>query len=140
MLYLFEFLQDHKTIVTTVSVISLIFFAASLILLPVIISRLPDDYFVSETRLKIGEKASTSVVERLFIILKNILGGVLILAGIVMIVLPGQGLLTILIGFSLTNFPGKYKFERWLISKPSIFRTLNWIRHKAGRNSLQLPT
>lgn len=140
MLYIFEFLQDHQTIVTTVSVISLIFFVASLIVLPIIISRLPDNYFLKDNRLRAEEKTPQSLVERLLIILKNLLGGVLILAGIAMLVLPGQGLLTILIGFSLTNFPGKYYLERWLISRPSIFKTLNWIRHKTGKNSLQLPS
>src|SRR5688572_19372307 len=38
---------------------------------------------------------------------KNLLGVVLIVLGIIMLVLPGQGLLTILIGLMLLSAPGK---------------------------------
>lgn len=140
MTYLLDFLQDHKTIVTTVSIISFVFFAASIIVLPIIITQLPANYFLNEKRLTAGEKAKPSATETLLAGFKNIIGTLLILAGIAMLILPGQGLLTILIGFSLTNFPGKYTLERKLIARPSIFKTLNWIRHKAGRKSLRRPS
>ena len=57
----------------------------------------------------------------------------------VMLVVPGQGLLTILIGVMLTDFPGKYALERRLISQPSIFNAINWIRDKAGKEPLKRP-
>ena len=137
---LLSFLQDHQTIVTTVSTISAVFFVTSLIALPIIISRLPDNYFLGEHRLSTENRPPLSIIERVILIVKNILGIILVLIGVVMLVLPGQGLLTILIGFSLSNFPGKYKLERSIIRRPTIFNTLNWIRHKAGKNKLQLPT
>jgi hypothetical protein len=72
-------------------------------------------------------------------ILKNIVGWAFILAGIAMLVLPGQGILTILIGVSLANFPGKYALERRLVRKPAVARTLNRIREKAGKPRLEIP-
>ena len=36
----------------------------------------------------------------------------LILGGILMLVLPGQGLFTIIIGLMLSNYPGKYSIEK----------------------------
>ena len=47
------------------------------------------------------------VLRPLLLIAKNLLGFVLIVAGIAMLVLPGQGLLTIVVGVVLMNFPGR---------------------------------
>ena len=75
----------------------------------------------------------------LYLIAKNILGFVLIIAGIAMLVLPGQGLLTIVVGVVLMNFPGKFRLERWLAMRAPIWRSLNWLRRKARRPELQRP-
>jgi hypothetical protein len=45
-------------------------------------------------------------------------------------VLPGQGLLTIVVGLLLIDFPGKYSLERRLAGQSHVFRMLNWIRRK----------
>ena len=64
---------------------------------------------------------------------KIILGVCLLVFGILMLVLPGQGLITILIGLSLLPFPGKQKMEKNLLSRQSVRSTLNWIRIKAKK-------
>jgi hypothetical protein len=79
------------------------------------------------------------VIRFLILIIKNIFGMVLLLAGISMLVLPGQGILTIMMGLVLLNFPGKRRFERWLIRKQSILRALNWLRRRAGHAPLLEP-
>jgi hypothetical protein len=56
-----------------------------------------------------------------------------------MLVLPGQGLLTILMGLALTNFPGKYTLERRLVRLPSVAGGLNRIRALAGKPELEIP-
>jgi len=71
---------------------------------------------------------------------KNVLGGVFILVGIVLLALPGQGLLTILVGVMLLNFPGKFAFERWLVTRRPILRSVNWLRRRARRAPLTLDT
>ena len=71
-----------------------------------------------------------------WLVAKNIAGLIFILAGMAMLVLPGQGLISILLGLSLTNFPGKYRLERFLISRPAILRSVNWIRRKADKDPL----
>ena len=138
--YLLDLIQEHRTIASTVSVVSLAFFVGSLVFLPILVSRLPENYFTNEERLSGASRKPLTPVDSLLIALKNSIGIVLILAGIAMLVLPGQGLLTILAGFSLTNFPGKYTLERKIISNPAVFKSLNWIRHKAGKTSLQFPS
>jgi hypothetical protein len=57
-----------------------------------------------------------------------------------MFVLPGQGILTMLIGISLTDFPGKFHVERWFIEKPAVFKALNWIRRRAKKPPLVNPS
>ena len=71
-------------------------------------------------------------------IAKNALGVLLILAGIAMLVLPGQGVLSILIGVMLLDIPGKYRFERWLVMRPPVWRAIAWLREKARRDALIL--
>jgi hypothetical protein len=66
-------------------------------------------------------------------IAKIILGIGLLVCGILMLVLPGQGLITILIGLSLLPFPGKDKMEQRILSRHSVRSTLNWIRIKAKK-------
>lgn len=65
--------------------------------------------------------------------LKIFVGVVLLLCGIAMLVLPGQGLLTILIGLSLIPFPGKKKIEQNILARKSVRFSLNWIRTKAKK-------
>jgi hypothetical protein len=59
------------------------------------------------------------------------LGAILVAAGLAMLMLPGQGILTILIGLGVMNFPGKYRLERWIISRPTVLKAVNWIRSKS---------
>ena len=59
--------------------------------------------------------------------------------GLAMLVLPGQGIWSILIGLSLINFPGKYQVERALVSRPTVHRSLNWVRRRAGCPHLRVP-
>ncbi len=66
-------------------------------------------------------------------IAKIILGSSLLVCGILMLVLPGQGLITILIALSLLPFPGKGKMEQRILSRDSVRSTLNWIRVKAKK-------
>jgi hypothetical protein len=70
------------------------------------------------------------------LIAKNLAGVTLLAAGLVMLLTPGQGLLTIVVGITLINFPGKMRFERWLATRPPVWRSINWLRERAGRDDL----
>jgi hypothetical protein len=73
-------------------------------------------------------------------VLRNLLGGALVVAGIAMLVLPGQGILTILIGLLLMDFPGKRRGEIYLLRKRTVARAVNWIRSRAKQPPLELPS
>ena len=55
-----------------------------------------------------------------------------------MLVLPGQGILTILVGFTLLDFPGKFRLQRWIVTRRGVLESINWVRKKAGREPLAL--
>jgi hypothetical protein len=115
---------------------SLVIFLATLFTLPAIIVRIRPDYFAHEKRPPSRWVNCSAPVRAVILAAKNTLGIVLIVAGLVMLGLPGQGLLTMLVGFLLIDFPGKYRVERWLVSRSSVSRPINWLRRRAGREPL----
>jgi hypothetical protein len=52
--------------------------------------------------------------------------------------MPGQGILTIIIGIILSDFPYKYKIERWIINHPKILKYINKIRVKAKQHPIEI--
>jgi len=121
------------------ALVSLATFLLSLILIPWIVTRLPADYFVDEKRHISKTRKLHPVLYYSIRILKNIFGGFLIIAGVLMLVLPGQGILTILVGVGVADFPRKFRLLRKLAQQASVFRTMNWIRHKAKVAPLRHP-
>lgn len=133
-----DWVQDNEALTWGLLVFSVLSFLATLIIVPIIVVRLPDDYFHHHRRHPMPLGKTGTLLHTPLLVVKNILGVVFVLLGILMLVLPGQGLLTLFIGLVLLDFPGKYKLERWLVSQPAIFRSLNWIRNKAGKKNLDV--
>jgi hypothetical protein len=71
------------------------------------------------------------------VLLKNLLGVALVLAGVAMLVLPGQGVLTILLGLMFMNFPGKRRLEQRIVQQPTVFQAMNWMRARAHQPPLE---
>lgn len=124
---------DWMYLLASVSVIS---FIGSLILIPWLIIRLPEKYFIGSERRLSKTKDQHPLVYLFAKIAKNITGIFLLILGILMLVLPGQGILTIFIGISLMDFPGKYALERFFLSRPTVTKSINWIRRKAKKPPL----
>ncbi len=104
----------------------------ALIATPWVVTRLPADYFDHQKREAWHRKGGEPPAALLLGLLKNIVGALLLALGVVMLVTPGQGLLTILVGLLLMNFPGKYRLERWLVQRPGVLKSLNWLRKRRG--------
>ena len=131
-----EFVSNYKTYILWLATISLFVFIFSLVSIKWLVALIPTDYFVKKNISK--SKKSYSLLWLMSIIVKNIIGYTLILGGILMLVLPGQGLFTILMGLILSNYPGKYTIEKRIISIPSILKTINWIRKKSNKPRLKI--
>ncbi len=127
--------QDALLAVTLVSVAM---FFGTILLIPVIIIRLPVDYFLHDEE-RVWMAGCHPVLRYAGLAVKNTIGLVFLLAGIAMLVLPGQGLLTMVIGVSLLDFPGKRAIEHRLLTKPMVFQALNAIRRKFGKTPFSPP-
>ena len=96
------------------------------------IKKIPYDYFLNDKRGIPDYKNKNPVFWIITLALKNIIGYCLIMGGILMLVLPGQGLLTILVGLMLSDYPGKFKLEKRIIKTNLILKTINWYRNKSN--------
>ena len=134
-----EWVRAHDTVLWWLVISSVITFVGTLILVPILIVRIPDDYFLAKRRRVIHWRRLHPVPGIALLVMKNVCGIVFIVAGIAMLILPGQGFLTILIGVMLVNFPGKYRLERRVIHFRPVARSINWMRSKAGRPPLRMP-
>jgi len=72
------------------------------------------------------------------IILKNAAGILILPLGVLMALplVPGPGLVFILVGLSLLDFPGKRSLERRLLAVPAVLRFLNRVRERFNRPPL----
>jgi len=85
------------------------------------------DYFIKKSTERKGLKQH-NLTWYIGKIIKNLIGVILMIVGVLMLFLPGQGLLTILLGLFFVDFPGKRKLELRLIRKPAIYKTINNVR------------
>lgn len=114
------------------AIFSAVVFVGSLLAIPFILVRLPVDYFdvrVPRSWMK-GRHPAIRTISR---IVQNVFGFLFFLAGVSMLVLPGQGVLTILIGISLMDFPGKRRLEAWIIGRPLVLNAVNSLRARFGK-------
>jgi hypothetical protein len=94
------------------------------------------DHFIRPSGRPAGRHPALHAV---WVVIRNLLGAMLTSAGIAMLVLPGQGLLTIILGLSLMDFPGKHRLLHAALERPAVRLSLNWMRRQAGRPALQFP-
>jgi hypothetical protein len=71
---------------------------------------------------------------------KNVLGVLVIVVGLILSLpgVPGPGLLIMLVGLMLTDFPGKHRVEHWLVSRPGVLPTINKLRARYGKPAMLL--
>ncbi|NNL56708.1 MAG: hypothetical protein HKO71_03070 [Pseudomonadales bacterium] len=132
-----QLLQQYAHLGMWLAGFSLLTLVASALAMPYFVAKIPDDYFIRDphfTHLRdyLGVGAIITLV------IKNMLGIALILAGIAMLVLPGQGLVTLFTGLVLTQFPGKRRMVRHFVRIPSVLSTLNYFRRKQHRPEFEL--
>ncbi len=121
------------SLVRLLGLFSVLMFFGSLIAIPLLITRLPADYFIRHRQLVNERRRRHPVLIYSLLLLRNLAGLIFLLAGMAMLVLPGQGILTLLIGLSLMNFPGKHDKIEWLARRSRVRKSLNWIRRRADK-------
>ena len=92
----------------------------STVLLPWLVIQMPPDYFLKGHRHPLARRERHWTLHVALVLGKNLLGLVMVLAGIAMLALPGQGILTILAGLMVMDFPGKYHLEGAIIRRRAV--------------------
>lgn len=119
--------------------ISVVTFVGSIAVVTFVLVRLPPNYFhSSHAREFLTERHRA--IRWVGIVFKNLIGLLLVLLGIIMSLpgVPGQGILTILLGIMLLDFPGKRGLELRLVSRPKVLQTINQVRRKFDKPPLVL--
>ncbi|MDB2481319.1 hypothetical protein N9X17_08525 [Porticoccaceae bacterium] len=133
---LMDLLAEHQYLLWWMGMGSAFVFVISLLSLPWLVAQIPDDYFVPKKRRPTQWKARQPLVRLMVLVGKNCLGYVLLVGGMLMLFLPGQGLLTMVTGLLLIDYPGKFRLERRLVNTPAVCKSLNWLRAKANKPPL----
>lgn len=106
-----------------------------------VVVRIPEDHFVGPQRpLPLeGRPLPLRIAARVAL---NLVGLVLILVGVLLSLpgIPGQGLLTILLGLMLVELPGKRRVERALVRRPLVHGAINRVRARFGKPPILVPT
>lgn len=130
-----DFLTHH---LVQLALVTLVAGVVSAFVVVVVLVRMPADYFVGERNHAFLD-GYPLWVRVLATLSKSILAWVLIVLGLVMAFpgVPGQGLLTILVGVLLADFPGKRKLERRVVAIHAVHSVVNKVRSRFGRDPLQ---
>lgn len=117
----------------------LVTFSINLAIVSFVLVKIPANYF-SKDHSPAFLSDRSAVIRYLGVVGKNLLGALLVALGIVLSVpgVPGQGILTILLGIMLLDFPGRRSLEYKLVSRPSVFKAINKLRHRFGKPTLVL--
>ena len=130
-----QWLGQHTGLLGVVAALSIGLLLLSIVVTPRLVARLPRDYLQRE-----AVRAQSSQPRRLLIgAFKAVIGTVLIAIGLVMLIAPGPGLVTLLIGISIAPFPGKYPLFRRIAAQQSVYNSLNWMRKRHGQGPLLHP-
>lgn len=92
---------------------------------------LPADHFIAVA----SPTPAHPLVRFALKVVKNIVGSVVIVLGLIMMLplVPGPGLVFLLLGLSLVDFPGKRAVELKLLLRPGVSRFINSLRLRYGK-------
>ncbi len=114
-------------------------FALSLAVISFILVKVPPTYFQQSHPRDFWVERHPAI-RWAGVIAKNLLGMVLVFLGILMSIpgVPGQGILTILLGIMLLDSPGKRTLEYKIVSRPVVLERINRLRHRFSKAPLVL--
>jgi hypothetical protein len=122
-------------VLTGIAIVSVVAFVLGVVVTPLVLIRLPADYFI---RRDSSPPRALTAGRVLVMVVRNVLGALLILLGVLLLVLPGQGLITLLVGVFVLDFRGKRKWEQRIVARPGVLRFINRLRQRAGRAALEI--
>ncbi|MEM8865155.1 MAG: hypothetical protein AAGF31_06360 [Planctomycetota bacterium] len=117
---------------------SVLFSIVGTVAMPLLIVRMPADYFLRSERSPLRDRAECSPLRCVGWMARNSIAGLLAIAGLIMLFTPGQGTLLLLVALWIADFRRKRKLEKRLVSLPGVTRGINVLRRQANQPPLQL--
>ena len=130
---LLDTLSAHENLLWVLGLGSIVLLVGTAALIPWLITVLPADFFARKSDSAADGRGRRSPGSLAVAVLRNLLGVVLLVAGFIMLFIPGQGLLTMLIGVALIDFPGKRALLLRMVRNPRVFDAANRIRRWAHK-------
>jgi hypothetical protein len=138
-----DWLRDNEALAWWLGSLSLVLLVGGAVAAPIVIVRIPADYFVRRELSRSGGPwlERYPILRVTLRVLKNLLGAVLVLLGGLMTLplAPGPGVLAMVVGLALLDIPGKRGLQLRLLRNRAVIRPINALRARAGRPPLVLP-
>lgn len=117
------------------SVLTVLLFVPGTVL---VLLHIPPDFLQRDRKTLVERFRKSGWLWGSILVMKNVLAVVFLIAGVLMLFIPGQGVLAILAGLILLDFPGKQSLERWIITQKTVLPTVNWLRRRFGQDELNV--
>jgi len=135
---MFDWLPIPAAAFWWIAIGSAVMFVLAILAAPILVTRIPADYFAYPHRSDAEYPRKHLWFRWIWLIVKNIIGFIFLFFGLLMLVLPGQGILTILLGLTFLDFPGKFRLQRWFVTRKGVLHSINWIRKRRNEEPLRL--
>ena len=133
---LLQWIAENPAILAVLAGVSLVTFVGTLVVVPVLLVRMRADYFLDPDPATSFHRRHPAL-RAAGAFAKNVIGATLVVIGFLLLLLPGQGILSILVGLSLLDFPGKRRLERRIAMQRHVRRSIDWIRTRRGHPPLR---
>jgi hypothetical protein len=131
-----EFIKAHWLLFFLIlPIIVIVTTFATFTTISMLLISLPSDYFSRKKRVS---RIKNPVLRLLLRLVQNVCGAVFLIAGFIMLFTPGPGILSVLVGIILCDFPGKRRIERKIVARPRVLSMINRIRARYNRPLLIL--
>lgn len=132
---LLSWLSEYTLFFSAVAGVYIVLMIVSLAATPWFVASLPIDYLLP----KIRHSKPMGLQGALIQIFRNIVGLFCVILGIILMFTPGPGLIVLLVGISLAEFPGKHRLLISIAIQPNVFKSLNWMRTRGGKPPFDYP-
>lgn len=131
----FSWFSEYTPLLSAAAGVSVVLMVVSLAATPWFVASLPTDYLLPK-----APQARSKGVRRLLLqAFRNLIGFLFVILGLILLVTPGPGLVVLLVGISLAEFPGKHRLLINIAIQPSVFKSLNWMRTRRGKQPFEYP-
>ena len=131
-----SWLNQYTLVFSSLAALGVLLLVTSLVATPWLVARLPSDYLIKSG----GRKKPRGFLRSAIYFARAAVGLVLVMLGFVLMLTPGPGLVVLIVGISLAEFPGKERLLVTIATQPNVLKSLNWMRTRRGKQPFEYPS